>query len=213
MDRFPRTRAVCWNDVPFTLAILSAIVSYTWVFDHRLPRVVVNLVIGMVAAIALWHSVRTGQWGFDPRAFVPGLRAMAIFTVPGIIAILLAGLWLGTLHDRRDFLGSLGWLVVWGGAQQWILQTVVLYEARRAAPRIAVLLAATLFAAVHLPNPFLTPVTFVAGLAWCTTYTRYPHIGPLALSHGLGTLAILYAFDPSLTGRLRIGYSYLLLDR
>jgi hypothetical protein len=34
---------------------------------------------------------------------------------------------------------------------------------------------------------------------------------PLAISHALGTLAILHAFDPDMTGRLRIGQSYLQL--
>jgi Type II CAAX prenyl endopeptidase Rce1-like len=200
--------------MPFTLAILSTILVYTWILDHRFPRDLVNVAIGLVTVLGLWHSARTGEWGFEPRALLPGLRVTALFTVPSVIAILLAGLWLGTIHDRRDFLGSLGWLVVWGGAQQWILQTVVLHEARRVVRQpFAVVLGALLFAGVHLPNPFLTAVTFVGGLAWCATYVRHPNLAPLALSHGLGTLAILYAFDPALTGRLRIGYSYLLLDR
>jgi membrane protease YdiL (CAAX protease family) len=198
----------------FTTAILSVILLYTWVLDHRLPRVTVNLVIGMVALLALWHAFRTGEWGFTPGALLPGLRLVALFTMPGVLLILLAGLWLGTLHDRRDFLGSLAWLMLWGGSQQWVLQTVVLREAQRTTTRrVGILLAALLFAAVHLPNPFLTAVTFFSGLAWCATYTRYPNILPLAWSHGLGTLAILYAFDSAMTGRLRVGYSYLLLDR
>lgn len=198
----------------FTAAIFSVILLYTWVLDYRLPRVTVNLIIGVVAALGAWHAIRTGEWGFERRVFLSALRVVALFTIPGVLLILLAGLWLGTLHDRRDFLGSLGWLMVWGGAQQWILQTVVLREAQRSTSRRAgILLAALLFAAVHLPNPFLTAVTFVSGLAWCATYTRYPNILPLACSHALGTLAILYAFDPILTGRLRVGYSYLLLDR
>jgi membrane protease YdiL (CAAX protease family) len=71
--------------------------------------------------------------------------------------------------------------------------------------------AASLFAVVHLPNPFLTAVTFAGGLAWCTIYARFPNIVPLAISHALGTLAILYAFDEGITGRLRIGDSYLQL--
>jgi membrane protease YdiL (CAAX protease family) len=198
----------------FTSAIFSVILLYTWVLDYRLPRVTVNLITGIVAALGIWHAIRTREWGFDRRAFLPALRMVALFTIPGVLVILLAGIWLGTLHDRRDFLGSLGWLMVWGGAQQWILQTVVLREAQRAtSPPAGIVLAALLFAAVHLPNPFLTAVTFVSGLAWCATYARYPTILPLAWSHGLGTLAILYAFDPALTGRLRVGYSYLLLDQ
>lgn len=199
--------------MPFTLAILSTIVCYTWFLDHRFPRDLVKVAIAIVAALGLWHALRTGEWGFERRAFLPALRLAAWVTIPTVLTILAAGFAIGTLHDRRDFLGSLGPLVLWGGAQQWILQTIVLREAQRATSRRAgVLLAAVLFAGVHLPNPFLTAVTLVGGLVWCAIYARHPNILPLALSHGLGTLAILYAFDPSLTGRLRIGYSYLLLD-
>jgi membrane protease YdiL (CAAX protease family) len=197
------------GSMPFTFAILASILLHTWVIDQRFPRSPAYVTTGAVAALGLWHSVKTGEWGLDRRAFAPALRAVALFTTPAVAAIFLTGSWMGTLHDRRDFLGSLGWLVLWGGAQQWILQTVVLHEARRAARPIAVVLAAALFAGVHLPNPFLTAVTFVGGLVWCATYMRHPHVVPLALSHGLGTLAILYAFDPRLTGGLRIGYSYL----
>jgi membrane protease YdiL (CAAX protease family) len=200
--------------VRFTTVTLLLILLCTWVPDDRIPNAFVAGAIAVIVGLAAWHCARTGEWGFAPAALAPSTRTVAAFTFPAILLILGAGAWLGTLHDRRDFLGSLGWLVLWGGAQQWILQTMVLEEARRvAAPRTAILLAATLFAAVHLPNPFLTAVTFAGGLAWCAVYARYPNILPLALSHALGTLAVLYAFDPALTGRLRIGYSYLLLGR
>ena len=198
--------------MPFTSVIFAAVLSYTWYFDPRLPRAFVNVPIGVVAGLGVWHSARTGEWGLEPRAFLPGLRAVGRLTAAAVVAILLAGWWVGTLHDRRDFLGSLAWLVVWGGAQQWILQTVILREAQRATSHgWGILLAAALFAAVHLPNPLLTALTLTAGIAWCAIYARYPNVLPLALSHGLGTLAILYAFDERITGRLRIGYSYLLL--
>jgi membrane protease YdiL (CAAX protease family) len=71
--------------------------------------------------------------------------------------------------------------------------------------------AALLFGAVHLPNPFLSSMTAAAALLWCWLYDRYPNIIPLALSHALGTLAVLYAFDDGITGRLRIGAGYLRL--
>ena len=128
------------------------------------------------------------------------------------LVILGIGAAIGTLHDRRDFLGSLAPLIPWGGAQQWVLQTVVLREAQRATSRrTGLVLAALLFGAVHLPNPFLSSVTAAAGLLWCWLYDRYPNILPLALSHALGTLAVLYAFDDTITGRLRIGAGYLRL--
>jgi len=90
----------------------------------------------------------------------------------------------------------------------------LLREAQHAtSDRAGVFVASSLFASLHLPNPFLTAVTFVAALAWCGIYSRHPNVLPLALSHALGTLAILYAFDEAITGRLRVGYSYLQLLR
>lgn len=196
----------------FTTAILTVILSYIWYVDPRTPRGVTAVPIALVTSLAVWHARREREWGFNWRALLPGLRAALLVTAPAVVVILMAGAWLGTLHDRRDFLGSFGGLFVWGGAQQWVLQTVVLREAQRVtSPRWAILVAALLFAMVHLPNPFLTAVTFAGGLAWCAIYARYPNIVPLAISHALGTLAILHAFDETITGRLRIGVSYLRL--
>ena len=199
--------------MPFTAAILAIILTYIWVLDPRTPRAFVMIPIATVGLLGCWRALLTHEWGFKQSAFWPALRASSLVTIAAVAAILVAGAALGTLHDRPDFLGTLAPLIVWGGAQQWILQTVALREAQRVTDRFGVLLAAALFAVIHLPNPFLTVVTFAGGLAWCSIYARYPHILPLALSHALGTLAILYAFDDAITGRLRIGYSYLQMWR
>lgn len=200
--------------MPFALGILVVILSYTWFFAPRLPGEAVAVPIMVVLGLALWHAVRTREWGLDARALVPGLRAAALFTIPLALAVLAAGGSAGTLHDRRDLLGNLGALVSWGGAQQWILQTVILREAQRATSRRwGVPIAALLFAVVHLPNPMLSTVTLVGALAWCAIYDRHPNIVPLALSHAIGTLAILYAFDDTITGGLRIGYAFLTKGR
>ncbi len=200
--------------MPFTLAILAVVFSWTWFFEQRAPGRVV-LVVGLaVIALTVWHDARHRAWGLDWRALGPGLARVLIVTVPAIALILGAGAVIGTLHDRRDFLGSLAALAWWGLAQQWVLQTVVLPEAQRVTSRRSgVWIAAAIFAAIHLPNPFLAAVTFAGALLWCRIYDRCPNILPLALSHALGTLAILHAFGPDLTGRLRIGLSYLMLGR
>ena len=102
---------------------------------------------------------------------------------------------------------------LWGGSQQWILQTVILREAQRASSRtMGAIVAALLFGVLHLPNPLLTIVTLVGALGWCAIYDRYPNIIPLALSHAIGTLALMYAFDDRIIGGLHVGYSYLKLD-
>jgi membrane protease YdiL (CAAX protease family) len=199
--------------VPFTAAIVASVLIYVWFLEGRTPRELAFLPGSLVVFLTILHDRRRGEWGFSTRDLGPGLwRALAITLALGL-AILSAGAAIGTLHDRRDFLGSLAPLVIWGAAQQWVLQTVVLREAQRTTSRqTGIVLAAALFALVHLPNPFLTAMTALGALVWCTLYDRFPNILPLALSHGLGTLAIRYAFDDAITGRLRIGASYLRLD-
>lgn len=199
--------------MPFTAAIVGSVLAYVWLLEGHVPRSVVYVPSTLVVALTVWHNVRHREWGFSWRALGPGLRLALAVTFPLALLILGVGAAMGTLHDRRDFLGHLAGLFVWGGAQQWVLQTVVLREAQRATSRTAgIVVAALLFGAIHLPNLFLSLVTAGAALLWGWLYDRNPNIIPLALSHALGTLAILYAFDESITGRLRIGASYLRLD-
>jgi membrane protease YdiL (CAAX protease family) len=197
--------------LPFTFGICAIVLAYVWMLAPR--GVHVAFPVAGVAGLALWSALRTREWGLRREAFGSALRLAAMFTAPVVLIVIAAGAAAGTLHTRTDFLEELGGLIVWGAAQQWILQTVVLREAQRASsPRAGVLLAALLFGMVHLPNPLLSFVTFGGALAWCAIYDRRPNVIPLALSHAIGTLALLYAFDDRITGRLRIGWAYLMLD-
>ena len=197
--------------MPFTLTILGTILVYTWILEPRGVPVAVPAAI--VVAATVMSGVRSGEWGLSAKALLPASRAAAVFTVAAVLVVLAAGLALGTLHDRRALLGNLAALVPWGFAQQWVLQTVVLLEVRRrTSPAWSPVVAAALFALVHVPNPFLMLMTFVGALGWCAIFARHPNIVPLAVSHAVATLALLYAFDDSVTGRLRIGQAYLRLD-
>jgi hypothetical protein len=196
--------------VPFTLVILATIVSYAWIFEPRGVPVTAPAVI--VVAATLLSAITAGSWGLSARALRPAARGAALFTAAAIPLILVAGSVRGTLHLRDSLAAEFLALIPWGAAQQWVLQTVVLREAQRVtASNGSVVLAAALFAAVHLPNPFLTAMTFAGALGWCAIFTRHPNILPLALSHAIATLAILCAFDDATTGRLRIGDAYLRL--
>jgi len=197
----------------FTPAIIAAVLVYIWFFEGQVDRAWVYLPSAIVVALTFWHDARRGEWGFDWKALGRASRVTALWTALAVAGIFIAGLLAGTIHDRRDFLGTFAALVIWGGAQQWVLQTTVLRECQGAAGRHAgVGVAALLFGLLHLPNVFLTVMTTIGALIWCAIYDRYPNIVPLAVSHALATLAILYAFDEAITGRLRIGASWLRLD-
>ena len=191
-----------------SLSILAVVLAFTWVVAPVAPGAV-PVAVAVVLGLAIWRAVRTGEWGVKGSAFLPALGWCAALTVAGALGIYVAGLRLGTWHPRPDPWGNLLILIPWALGQQFALHTVFLREAQKTVSgRAGIGIAALMFAALHLPNPFLTVMTGVGALAWCWIYDRYPNLLPMALSHALLTLAILYAFDDSITHRLRVGAAY-----
>jgi len=196
----------------FTLAIVGLIAGYTWVLAPRTPPAVAHVVTVAVLALCFWRATRTGEWGLRLAEFLPALKAAMWVTALAVALIFAAGWATGTLQERWRW-SSLAFLVPWAAGQQLALQTVLLREAQAVSGRRrGIALAALVFGALHLPNPFLAPVTLVAALVWCFLYDRHPNWLPLAFSHALATLVILHSFDDDVTGRLRVGYAYLLLE-
>ena len=194
----------------FSLCILAVVLIFTWVLAPGAPQWATAGAVVLVLGLAVWRAIRSGEWGIKRSAFLPALGWSAAVTGAGALGIYLAGSRLGTWHDRGDLWINLAALIPWGLGQQFALHTVFLREAQATAGRSGgVFLAALMFASLHLPNPFLTAMTGLGVMAWCWIYDRYPNLLPLALSHALLTLAILYAFDDAITGRLRIGAAYL----
>lgn len=196
--------------MPYTAAIAAIILGYTWV---AAPLVGVRgpwlaLPVVLVIALTIAHNRRTRDWGFNAKAFWPALARTAVLTAVFGAILWWAGSRFGEPPRREAPLLDFLYVVIWGGAQQFVLQTVVLREAQAAAPRAAVPLAAAIFAVFHLPNPFLVIVTLAGGLIWCAIYTRHPNIVPLALSHAAATVIILVSFDPAVTNSLRTGWRY-----
>jgi membrane protease YdiL (CAAX protease family) len=196
----------------FSLAIVLVVLAYTWVFEPIAPRWVRHVPTVVVVGVTVWRALKTGEWGLKRSEFLPALRWATVFTAGAGLVLYLAGLHFGTWHDRRDVLGNLAALLPWALGQQLALQTVLLREAQAAVSTSAgIWLAPLVFCALHLPNPFLAPITGFAALVWCYTYDRHPNLLPLALSHAVLSLVILYAFDDAITGRLRVGAAYLAL--
>ena len=194
--------------------MLVVLLAQMWVAVPLLgsQRLTPALALAAVLALCAWSNRRHGEgWGLQADALSPAARRAALLTLPAVAIILAAGKELGSLHPPGNLALRFAVLLPWALLQQFILQTVILREARRVLPRHAALLtAAGLFALVHLPNPLLTPVTFVAALGWCWVYDRYPNLLPIALSHAVASLTLAAALDPAVTGGMRVGYGYFL---
>jgi hypothetical protein len=106
--------------VPYTVTIVGSVLVQVWFLESRWPRDFVVVPILLIVALTIRYNLVHREWGLAPRALGPGLVLGLAVTVPIVVILLGVGALLGTLHDRRDFLGSLAPLVVWGGAQQWV---------------------------------------------------------------------------------------------
>jgi membrane protease YdiL (CAAX protease family) len=209
------------TDTMFSVAIVAIVLAYTWLVAPAAPRWTASIAGALVVALALWRALKTGKWGLRWPSFLPALAWAALFTAAGALGIYLAGGQLGTWRDRHMTAAEFAVLIAWGLGQQFALQTVLLGDARVWLTKVrlnadttygqymACALASLAFAGLHLPNPLLAGLTFLGALVWCWMYERHPNVLPLALSHAVLTVAILYAFDDRITGRLRVGAAYL----
>lgn len=160
------------------------------------------------------------------RSF-PGWKAMG-FSISGFwrslwivgLALLLAGVAavvasrLHTLHHPGGavaWVRSFGGYAVWALVQQLLLQGYFLLRLLRLVPNanFAAILAATIFALAHLPNPILTPVTLLWGLAACFVFLRFRNLWTLAMAHAIFGICLAVTIPAPVLHNMRVGLGYL----
>ena len=116
----------------------------------------------------------------------------------------------GQGHAERPILGQLFLGFGWGMVQQYVLQSFINRRAQviRGPGWFSILLVAVVFAGLHLPNPWLTVITFAGGVVWATVYQRAPNIFALAVSHSVMTWVLVSTLPASALNHLRIGFKY-----
>jgi membrane protease YdiL (CAAX protease family) len=73
----------------------------------------------------------------------------------------------------------------------------------------AAAVTAGLFAVAHLPNPVLTLITLVFGLASCFFFLHYRNLVPLAIAHAILGIAIAVTIPNAINHNMRVGIGYL----
>lgn len=102
------------------------------------------------------------------------------------------------------------WLPLWALAQQYVLQGFINRRAQLVCGRglRSALLVAAVFALLHLPNPWLTLITFCGGLLLAAVYQREPNLFALALAHSVVSLLLVWALPLAILRSLRVGFRY-----
>jgi hypothetical protein len=138
--------------------------------------------------------------------------AGAALLLAGIAVVVAAGL--DTLHlpaSVLQFIATYWAYALWALVQQFLLQCFFLSRIRRivAGELSAALAAAGIFALAHLPNPILTPVTFLWGVGACMVFLRFRNLYPLGIAHAILGITVAITVPGPVDHNMRVGYSYL----
>ncbi len=201
--------------------VTSCVLAAEWAIIPIFGR---NKKIGMIpiAVVLLFsflsHRSReegAQEVGFTFHGFAAAFRMLLAWMIPATVFLAVLGWLLGSLHFNHPLNGrslalSQFWLYLWGLMQQYTLQAVVNRRAQEVWGRGArsVLFCALLFAALHLPNPWLMLATFLGGVLWVYVYQRRPNLFALALSHSVMTTVLSSSISSALLHGMRVGYNY-----
>jgi Type II CAAX prenyl endopeptidase Rce1-like len=154
-----------------------------------------------------WQTLGLGLRGLVRSLWVVGVAA-ALAGLAVYVADRLHSL--HRLHGPTPLISHVWGYLIWAVMQQFLLQIYFLVRFMRLLPgKLAPILAAAgLFSLAHLPNPVLTPVTLVWGIAACMLFLRYRNICSLGLAHGILGLCVAVIVPDSIQHHMRVGIGY-----
>ncbi|HYG12299.1 MAG TPA: CPBP family glutamic-type intramembrane protease [Pyrinomonadaceae bacterium] len=185
-----------------------------------------NYLVGLIpvcAAFALMllshracgETAREVGWRIDNlwqalRLLMPPMVAVILLLV--LAGWLFGSLRMGGIRPGRSLVFTYFWLFCWGLLQQYSLQGFINRRAQMVWGRgsRSILLVASVFALLHLPNLWLMVATFSGGLLWAWVYQRAPNLFALAFSHSLMTIVLVTTMPYSSLHGMRVGYGYFL---
>ncbi len=166
-----------------------------------------------LSASFLIHRDTPKTMGWRADNLWSATKRSAVIFAPCIAGLCLAGILLGAWHRPvshlfmpKHFFGYMAFCLLQQVGLNSYLTNRLLGATGSPAP--ASLLAGTIFAALHWPNPVLIPLTFIGGAAMAWLFARDRNIIPLAIGQGiLGTL-VWWAFPVAWHHAMRVGPGY-----
>jgi hypothetical protein len=196
-----------WLPIALTFA---AVMAAVWS-----PDGIVKVLWMSLATVCVFVFTFVGRYTLEELGLArpQAGNSARILGAGALLALAIAAIAAFTPHlgpPRALPIHGLWFYAIWALLQQFLLQSFfyVRLEAL-AGRRWAIPIAATLFATAHVPNPVLTPVTFVGALFFTEMFRRYRTIYALAAVHSLLGLTIAATFSDHLLHHMRVGLGYI----
>ena len=142
-----------------------------------------------------------------------GLSLMLATSFATALALIFTVRWAGGQIPANPMWPSLhtAWqYLVWALMQEFLLQSCFFTRCEDLfGSESAVWIAATLFAAAHLPSPLLTTFTLIGGLVFCEMFRRFRSLYPIGVVHAVLGLTIALTMPDSVLHHMRVGIGYL----
>lgn len=176
-------------------------------------RILCGVAAAAVLAIASTSFEGLQAMGLRRENFLHSLWLVGLASLVSAVAVVLA-VRLRTLHVPATpllFIKIYAGYILWTFVQQLLMQCFFLPRLLRLLPnpKLAALVAAIIFAAAHLPNPILTPLTLLFGLAACLLFLRYRNLYTLAITHAILGVTLTVTVPAAVHHNMHVGLGYL----
>lgn len=186
-----------------------------WIWRRSFPGATGLFAVALLAALTAGQVQRRESLravGFRLDTFGKAAALLIPFAAVVIALVVSVGHLSGSARfpPASTAVPAVAKLVVFGLAQQYVLLGFFYRRLEEVLPNAALSLSATaaVFALFHLPNPFLTAVTFCAGLIAAMVYRRAPNLWVNGITHGLISYCLYFSLSAELTRGLRVGPGY-----
>lgn len=136
-----------------------------------------------------WNNSVLRRWGFTRRGFRRGMLLTVPYAAVGIGFCIVYGVASGNAVVSWNMAILLLLYPIWGTIQQFLVvallaDNVVALSNERVSETVAVLGAATLFAAIHVPETPLVFATFYLGIVTTSVFFRSRNLWAAGVFHG-----------------------------
>ncbi len=204
-----RSKLRVWTEIVIAYGLILTVIwtPRPW---QRFLWIVAAAAVVLLMGISFdgWKAMGLRAANFGRSLWIAGV-ALVLAGVAVLIAarmhtlLMVDGVW--------EFPAMYGAYAVWAGVQQFLLQGFFLLRFLRVITnaRLAALTAAAFFAAAHVPNPVLVPITFIWGFAACLLFLRYRNLYPLMIAHAILGIAVAMTVPGPVDHNMRVGLGYL----